>query len=766
MSCCKPIQPQEIKKNDPMKTYGITNEELLEEVQALREELDSSHQIYLNDTFSNIESADNLVVAETQYHRLFETAKDGILILDAENGMIVDVNPFLIKLLGYSKADFMKKAIWEIGFLSDVIANHENFLKLKRTGYIRYDDLPLETKYGHTVNVEFVSNVYLVNNHKVIQCNIRDITDRKKMEKQQKLFSVILQILNKQNEWRNLIMHVLKEIKSYTGFDVVGIRLNGNTEEDPFFFQYGFNESCEKGENYFCTLSLKGSVDHDPAGLPVHECPCDIVTSGRTDAGKPYYTGGGSFWTNQSADLLNFIPIEDIRHNPGKICIHSGFVSLALLPIQSGEKIIGLLLLGDTHPDRLNPGLIEFYENLAMAIGTAYDRIHLEEKIKESEEKFRSYIEHSPLGIYVVNDRGNYVDCNQRAHEMLGYSREELLSLSIPKIMPAVEVEKGINNFKEVSERGFAKVEIDLLRKDKSTVPVLLEAVRLTGRNMFLAFCTDINDLKLTEKALLIEKEHAEESDRLKSSFLANMSHEIRTPLNSILGFSELLKESGLSGKNQQKYISLIEKSGIRMLNTINDIVDISRIESGFSEINISETNINEQNENILSFFRPEAEMKGLKLCLKNSLSSKESIIRTDSAKVYSILTNLIKNALKFTRTGFVVFGYKKIDKDLEFFVKDTGVGIRMEQKKIIFNRFRQCEEGYSRGHEGSGLGLAISKAYVEMLGGRLWVESETGKGSVFYFTIPCNGLPNGKDQSKLLNTPAFRENNPKSFSC
>ena len=215
------------------------------------------------------------------------------------------------------------------------------------------------------------------------------------------------------------------------------------------------------------------------------------------------------------------------------------------------------------------------------------------------------------------------------------------------------------------------------------------------------------------------------------------MSHEIRTPMNGILGFTELLKAKKLSGDIQQEYINIIEKSGKRMLNIINDIISISKVESGQIEVTTSETNVNEQIEYLYTFFKPEAEQKNISLFLTKELPSKDSFIKTDREKLYAILTNLIKNAIKFTNDGSIEFGCERKGDYLEFFVKDTGLGISDSQKKIIFERFRQANDTISRTHEGSGLGLAISKAYVEILGGNIWVESKEGKGSTFYFTLP-----------------------------
>jgi PAS domain S-box-containing protein len=258
----------------------------------------------------------------------------------------------------------------------------------------------------------------------------------------------------------------------------------------------------------------------------------------------------------------------------------------------------------------------------------------------------------------------------------------------------------------------------------------------------YIGHCFDITERKHIEHELKKAKEHAEESDQLKSAFLANMSHEIRTPMNGILGFADLHREPDLTGEQQQKYIGIIQKSGARMLNIINDIVDISKIESGLMKLDIKESNINEQIEYIYTFFKPEAEAKGLKLLYRTNLPAKEATLKTDREKVYAILTNLVKNAIKYTNHGSIEFGYVKRGDFLEFYVKDTGIGVANNRQEAIFERFIQADISDKMARQGAGLGLAITKAYIEMLGGTIWLESEEGVGSTFYFTLPYQVEP------------------------
>ena len=281
------------------------------------------------------------------------------------------------------------------------------------------------------------------------------------------------------------------------------------------------------------------------------------------------------------------------------------------------------------------------------------------------------------------------------------------------------------------------KITTDILEtENRNSINLLKQYPNEFGRigELFEKFANQKTELRLA-------KEKSQESDRLKSAFLANMSHEIRTPMNGILGFTELLKRPNLSGQEQQKYLEIIESSGARMLNIVNNIVDISKIESGITEINNKVTNINEQMEFIISFFAPEIEKKGLRLVYSKTLTTDKAYIETDAEKLYGILTNLLKNAIKHTYKGAIEIGYHLKSDDnqnfLEFFVTDSGNGIQEDRLNVIFDRFMQADISNKTAYQGAGLGLSISKAYVEMLGGTIWVESEQGIGSTFRFTLP-----------------------------
>jgi len=376
---------------------------------------------------------------------------------------------------------------------------------------------------------------------------------------------------------------------------------------------------------------------------------------------------------------------------------------------------------------------------------------------EESLVKLKTAIEKSEVSVVITDIKGNIEYANPFFTELTGYSADEYIGQNSKVLKSGYHPKEFYEELWNTINSGRTwegefynhKKNGELYWENAIISPVENTDKEITH---FVAIKTDITEAKKVNLELIMAKDHAEQSDRLKSAFLANMSHEIRTPMNGILGFANLLKEPNLTGEEQQEYIRIIEKSGIRMLNIINDIVDISKIEAGLMEVNLTESNINEQIEYIYTFFKPEVEGKGMEISYRNGLLSKESNIKTDREKLYAILTNLIKNAIKYTNKGSIEFGYDVVETHgraslqctafLQFYVKDTGIGIPKDRQEAVFERFIQADISDKHAYQGAGLGLSISRAYVEMLGGKIWVESEVGKGSVFYFTIPVNTEP------------------------
>jgi PAS domain S-box-containing protein len=283
------------------------------------------------------------------------------------------------------------------------------------------------------------------------------------------------------------------------------------------------------------------------------------------------------------------------------------------------------------------------------------------------------------------------------------------------------------------------KMEVSIIDNEKALTKQNLEYEALNKEYSQLneEITESLERIKRMNDELTTSKNKAEESDRLKSAFLANMSHEIRTPLNAILGFSNFLKNPELSKERTNEYVDIIETSGHQLLAIINDILEISQIESGHMRINPEPVNISKLLNELFLQFHKEASAKNIELILNINRSAEDIITKTDVIRIRQILSNLLNNAIKFTHKGKVEFSARLHNNQVVFYIKDTGIGIAPEDQAVIFQPFRQVETTMSRNYGGNGLGLSISRALVERLGGKLSLNSIPGKGSTFTFTIP-----------------------------
>ncbi|TVR72401.1 MAG: PAS domain S-box protein [Marinilabiliales bacterium] len=423
-----------------------------------------------------------------------------------------------------------------------------------------------------------------------------------------------------------------------------------------------------------------------------------------------------------------------------------GISSLLDSGIISEGRLIGVVCCEHTGPVRnWHPDEEAFVSTVASMVAQLFvnhERRLAEKTLEESEKKYRSLTNQLPVGVYRTTTDGQLVFANPALVRMLGYgSVEELLQLNVSQLYVNPSEREKQFKAKEYNDK-VVQSEFRLWRKSGEQIWVKDNSRLLLDSNgkpeYFDGVLEDITGQKASEKALLEAKEKAEESDRLKSMFLANISHEVRTPMNAITGFLELLKSSGMTIDELKKHVNIIDQGAQRLMSTINDIVEISRIESGHVEIVLSEVSVSDMMSYHYDFFRQDSVSKGIEFRLTDKSVDEVSTIITDRHKLDSILTNLLINALKFTpEGGYVEFGNYREDDLLVLYVRDTGIGIPVDQQDIIFERFVQVKMDGGRSYEGSGLGLAISRAYAGMIDGEIRVESSEGTGSTFYLRVP-----------------------------
>ncbi|MDZ7796973.1 MAG: PAS domain S-box protein [Candidatus Marinimicrobia bacterium] len=903
---------------------------------------------------------EELVASELRYRLLFEAAKDGILILNAKTGRIVDVNPFLIDLLGYSKNEFIEKSIWEIGAFQDIIENKDKFLELQQSEYVRYEDLPLERSDGSKIYVEFVSNVYLVNDNKVIQCQIRDITARKETEAVlEKTANELAEIkktadeLNKfteniidtirepllaidkdlrvikasrsfynffkvtagetigktiyelgNHQWdipklRELLEKIIPEKRTFDNYEVehdfstIGRRvmlLNARqvkrafgkeqiillaiediTERkgkedilkethratsdflnillnhmhapiiiwDASFVIKRFNSKFEKLSGYGSAEVIGKKIDfllpkekiaatrellkNHLDDKHLEEVEIEILTKDNNiktvlwNSARIFDEEGKNIIATISQDITSHKRIQnemkfqaDLINNVGQAVIATDLQGKVTYWNKAAEKIYGwssseaigqnimdLMLAQQTMEQGIDimqklsegktwageflvkrkdgssfPALVtdapmfDSDGKLTGIIGISSDiteRKQVENELSQSEEKFRLLFNEVEDAIFRY-DHETYeiIEANEATSKIYGYNQEELIGMSALKF--SAEVEKSKSASKTALRKGKTIVNFRHHKKKDGTdlfLKMQLHKIVLNNQPITYAVCHDITENIKYEQDLKAAKEKAEESDRLKSAFLANMSHEIRTPMNGILGFTNLLLNPDLNSEKKESYINIVHQSGKRLLHTVNDIIEISKIEAGMIHMIEKLTDINQRLEELTRFFRFEAQKKGLKLSLEKLLPPEKKYILTDQNKFDSILTNLIENAIKYTETGTITIGCRHKNSEVEFYIKDTGIGIPAHRHEAVFNRFEQADIADTGAIQGSGLGLAICKSYVEMLGGNIWLKSQEGKGSTFYFTLPVKN--NLEERSNTEKEISFESKNPKS---
>jgi PAS domain S-box-containing protein len=382
------------------------------------------------------------------------------------------------------------------------------------------------------------------------------------------------------------------------------------------------------------------------------------------------------------------------------------------------------------------------------------ERKRAETRIIESEAYYRTLIDISPDGIVTADMEGKVTYGSRKAYEIFqeppdkSFVGSSVLNWVDPEFHQLIidRIRNILAGKLEPVTRAYK-----LLKHDRSVFWGELSSSPLTDTsgnpNGLLIVCRDITERKRAEDELIRAKEKAEEGDRLKTAFLRNISHEIRTPMNAIVGFSALLGEPDIDRDSKNSYIEVIIQSSNQLLSIVSDIIEISNIEAGILKLNKNDVNLNILLRSLHQQFNPKAVEKRIGFVFETPLSDDDSYIQTDNLKLIQVLINLLNNAFKFTEKGEIKSGYKFNLNSLEFYVSDTGIGIPENQFNRIFDRFYQVEHQASRQYEGTGLGLSICKAYIEFMGGRIWLTSKPGEGSAFFFTIPY--IAAGKHEQK-----------------
>lgn len=629
----------------------------------------------------------DLRLSEERNRLLSSVTMEGILI--HRNGVARDLNQSLAKMLGYEIEELLNIDFFELVHPDDHARARENIIKEYAFPY----EIRMFRKSGELIDIEVESKNFQYKEEQWRVSALRDITARKQSNKE---------IM----EAREKALASEMKFKNYIQSSPTSVFITDHEGR----FTFVNNSAC----------SLVGYSEQELLQISIS----DLL---QKDADK----------IEPGKGVKKLMQTESVRNVEAKF-------------IGKNNHIIDVVF--DAKKLSENE-YIAFVKDIS-------ERKSAEEALKNRENLLNKVFDLLPIGLWFADEKGKLIRGNPAGVKIWG--AEPTVAIEEYGIFKARRLPSGEQigpddwALAHTIRRGVTIVdemlEIEAFDGQKKiilnyTAPVLDDQGMIKGA---IVVNQDITEKQRSEMDLMYAKEKAEESDRLKSAFLANMSHEIRTPMNGILGFADLLKEPDLSGPEQQKYISIIEKSGQRMLNIINDIIDISKIESGLMDLNITESNINEQIAYIYAFFKPEAESKGLEFTFRNDLPDQEAIIRTDREKVFAILTNLVKNAIKYTTSGAIELGYTIAETlhatslqgalpRIQVYVKDTGMGIPLERQEAIFERFIQADIADKMAYQGAGLGLSISKAYVEMLGGTIWVDSHEGSGSTFYFTLPYN---------------------------
>jgi len=678
-----------------------------------------------------------LAASELRYRRLFESAKDGILILDAETGMVVDVNPFLIKLLGYSYEAFLGKAVWELGFFRDIVDNEENFLELQQKEYIRYDDKPLKTADGRKIYVEFISNVYLVNHQKVIQCNVRDISEQKHAEAYREIGREILRLLNEPENSKESLRQVLATLKTMTGFDAVGIRLQDG-DDFPYYSQEGFSEEFLQTENTLIAYGADGGVCRDNNGNISLECTCGLVISGKTDPANSLFTPGGSFWTNDSLPLLEIPVDQDPRLHPRNQCIHQGYTSVALIPIRKRGKIVGLIHLNARRKGCFTLETVELLEGIASHIGAALMRW----RVEEANARLVTAVEQAAETIVITDTQGTILYANPAFEITTGYTCKEALGQN-PRILKSGKQDAAfyrqmwsmLNNGKVWTGNFINKRKDGSLYEEEASISPMRDGAGTIVN--YVAVKRDVTH-EVQLETQLRQAQKLEAVGRLAGG----VAHDFNNLLMGIMGYVELCQDQIETGHPSRESLDEIMNIAQRSAKITQQLLAFARKQTITPKI----LDLNDAVAGMLKLLR---QLMGEDIELTWRPGAELHLVKIDLSQIDQILANLCINARDaIAGIGTITLETENTVIDADYCanhteaspgayvllaVSDDGCGMDHDTLTHIFEPFFTTKDVGN----GTGLGLATVFGIVKQNSGFIYVYSEPNKGSTFKIYLP-----------------------------
>ncbi|MBL7225662.1 MAG: PAS domain S-box protein [Desulfobacteraceae bacterium] len=660
--------------------------------------------------------------------RVTEASPDSIVITDSE-GTIEYVNPKFVDETGYSveEAIGQNPRILNSGKLPPEFY-HEMWETIK-SGRVWRGEFHNRKKNGE-LYWEYASISPIVNIRGEITHYVavkEDITDRiqaeealQERQRHKALEAEVRLFLTRKAPLSEVLQHCVEEIVEY--LDAAFARVwTLNHEEQVLELQ--------------ASAGLYTHLDGAHSRVPVGKFKIGLIASEK----KPRLT-------NQV--------VGDPQVGEQEWAKREGMVAFAGYPLIVGEHVEGVMALFARYP--LTQTTLDTLGALSQSVALGIMRQRAETAVHESEIKFRTLYEATDDAVMLM-DRERFIDCNPAALKMFGCDTIEKFTTFhpadiSPPLQPDVQnsFEAANQKIAEAFKKGSNRFEWMHKRLDGTEFPadVLLNVFELDGQPILDAVVRDITVRKQFEKKLLRAKKDAESANRAKSDFLANMSHEIRTPLNAVLGFLELVLEDTSIPERQRKHLTTAQSSAKGLLGLLNDILDISKLERDKLSIEQRPFNLSRLMEGIHKTMNMKAREKGLDLQLDIQPSLSGSFMG-DPLRLRQIMINLVGNAVKFTEKGSVFMRIMPAEEEgqLHFMIEDTGIGIPADRLSQIFETFTQADTTTTRRFGGTGLGTTIARELVELMGGRIWAESEVGKGSTFHFTVtmaPTDQVPEG----------------------